>query len=118
MVGMESMEGMDRTQIIGEKVLNLRSESGITQKLLAEYLEIDQSYVSKIESGERPLSLDMLTKISDLFGCKREYFIKDNVEHTPMSIAFRSHGFGVEDLETIAVMNKIALNLKFMDEIK
>lgn len=103
---------------IGEKISQLRSDSGITQKLLAEYLSVDQSFVSKIEKGERQLSLDMLSKLATFFGCELEYFTNDGVEHTPMSIAFRADAFGVEDLKTIAVMHKIALNLKFMDKVE
>lgn len=103
---------------IGLRVMELRKNTGITQKQLADYLNIDQSYISKIEKGERQLSLDSLTKLSSLFGCSIEYFVEDNVEHSPMTIAFRANGLSSEALEIIAVMNKIALNLRFMDQLK
>lgn len=100
---------------IGEKVLKLRKDSGITQKLLANYLDIDQSYISKIEKGERQLSLDSLTKLSSLFGCSIEHFIEDDADHLPMAIAFRADGLSSEDLKIIAIMNRIALKGKNSD---
>lgn len=38
----------------------LRKESNINQTLLAEYLEVDQSFISKIEKNERQPSTDLI----------------------------------------------------------
>ena len=41
-------------------IRRLREESGISQTQIADYLDIDQSMVSKIESGERNPSIEMI----------------------------------------------------------
>lgn len=102
---------------VGLKISKLRNESGISQKLLADYLRVDQSYISKIEKGERQVGMDLLTKLSDLFGCSLEYFNNDEDTHAPMTIAFRADSIDIEDLHTISAIQRIALNLKFMDVI-
>lgn len=108
---------MDFNIKIGEKISKLRSESGISQKLLAEYLSVDQSYISKIEKGERSANLELLSSLSTLFGCALDYFNEETTMYSPMAIAFRADSIGAEDLQTISMMQKIALNLKFMDDL-
>lgn len=108
---------MDFNHKIGEKISILRGESGISQKLLAEYLSVDQSYISKIEKGERQINLELLSKLSDLFGCTLESFNEDKTDHPQLAIAFRADSIEVDDLQTISVLQKIALNLKFMDAL-
>ena len=55
--------------IMGKKFKMLRERSGFTQSQLAEYLNVDQSYISKCEQNERQFSVDILEKTSNLFGC-------------------------------------------------
>ncbi|MBN2794153.1 MAG: helix-turn-helix transcriptional regulator [Clostridia bacterium] len=108
---------MDLNIKIGEKISKLRADSGISQKLLAEYLSVDQSYISKIEKGERPANLELLSNLSSLFGCTLDYFNEEATAYSPLAIAFRADSIGAEDLKTISMIQKIALNLKFMDEL-
>ena len=102
-------------ELIGKKFSELRKTSGFTQGQLAEYLEVDQSYISKCEKNERQFSVDILEKASELFGCTVEYFTNEASEFVPMPMALRAKSVDVEDLKTIAAMNKIALNLRFME---
>jgi hypothetical protein len=44
-----------------------------------------------------------------------DYFIKESCEFTEMPIALRAKSVTTEDLNTIAAINKIALNLRFME---
>jgi hypothetical protein len=46
-----------------------------------------------------------------------EYIVGLTSEFSPMSIAFRAKSVTREDLEAIAALNKIALNLRFMEEL-
>jgi hypothetical protein len=50
----------------------------------------------------------------DLFGCTLKYFQNEDEKYTPMSMAFRSNNLQNEDLQTIAAINKIALNIRFI----
>jgi len=108
---------MFSTAIAGERFKELREKSGLTQAQLAQYLDIDQSYISKFEKNERQFGTDTLQRAADLFGCSVDYFINEKVEHSAPIIALRANSFTVEDLETIARINKLALNLSYMENL-
>ena len=50
------------------RLKQLRKESKITQEQLAQYLEVDQSMITKLENGSRNLNITLIEKICDLFG--------------------------------------------------
>ena len=102
---------------IGERLIDLRKNSGITQEQLAAYLNVDQSYISKCEKSERQPSTDILERLSSLFGCPIKFFVDSEYENIPMQYAFRAKGIDLEDFESISVMNRLALDLKYMEEI-
>lgn len=108
---------MLKLDLVGERLNELRNRSGFTQSMLAEYLNVDQSYISKCEKGERQFTTDVLEKAAELFGCNLDYFVNEASEFTPIPIALRAKSVTIEDLNTIAAMNKIALNLRFMEEL-
>jgi len=101
--------------LISERFTQLRNKSGFTQKQLAEYLELDQSYISKCEKNERHFSSDILEKAAVLFGCSMNYFTDETCEFTQLPTALRAKNLHAEDLVTIATINKIALNLRVME---
>lgn len=103
--------------MIGKRFSELRNKSGFTQSQLAEYLDVDQSYISKCEKNERQFSSDILEKAAELFGCTMDYFVSESCEFVEMPIALRAKSITAEDLNTIAAMNKIALNLRFMESL-
>lgn len=102
---------------IYERLKVLRKESKITQEQLARFLNVDQSMITKIENGTRSFSVTMIDKICSLFGCSEEYLMGESEDYIPLNFAFRSTGIEAEDLESIAAVNKIAMNLKYMNEL-
>lgn len=104
-------------ELVSKRFNELRSMSGFTQSQIAEYLQVDQSYISKCEKNERQFSVDILEKGANLFGCSIEHFTNEDSEFSPIPIAFRAKNLTTEDLETIAAMNKIALNLRYMEDL-
>lgn len=106
---------MLNSELIGKRFSELRNRSGFTQRQLAEYLDVDQSYISKCEKNERQFSVDVLEKAAELFGCTMDYFVDESCEFENIPIALRAKSITTEDLNTIAAMNKIALNLRFME---
>ena len=102
-------------ELIGKRFSELRNRSGFTQSQLAEYLDVDQSYISKCEKNERQFSADVLEKAAELFGCTMDYFVNESYEVVQMPIALRAKNITTADLNTIAAINKIALNLRFME---
>ena len=106
---------MTNVNLASRRFKELRENSNLTQAQISRFLNIDQSYVSKFEKGERKLSADILEKMCSLFGCTLRYFESENEKYTPMSIAFRSNSLQNEDLEAIAAINKVALNIRFIN---
>ena len=98
-------------ELVAKRFSELRNKSGFTQSIVAEYLDVDQSYISKCEKCERQFSVDILDKAAELFGCTMDYFVNESVNFTDAN-SFRAKSVTVEDLNTIA-MNKIALNPRF-----
>lgn len=100
------------------RLKELRKESKITQEQLASYLHIDQSMVTKLENGTRKLNVTLIEKICSLFGCSESYLMGEDDEYVPLNFAFRSNGIQTEDLESIAMLNKITMNIRYMNKLK
>ena len=50
-----------------KKLKDLREDSDLTQKEIADILGISQRYYSNLESGNRTLSVDLLIKIANFY---------------------------------------------------
>lgn len=98
------------------RLKELRKESKITQEQLAKYLNVDQSMITKLENGTRSLNVTMINKICSLFGCSERYLMGEDDAYIPLNFAFRANGIQEEDLESIAVVNRIVLNIRYMNE--
>lgn len=59
----------------GKHIQQLRIQHGHTQEEFAKTLNIDRSNLSRIESGRRGCSLDLLVQISSIFGVTLDYLV-------------------------------------------
>ena len=59
-----------------EKLKKARIETGLKQEEVAEKLEKPQSYISKIERGERRIDVTELKELADIYKKPLDYFIK------------------------------------------
>lgn len=101
-------------KMIGQKVKALREKASLSQIQLAQFLGVDQSNISKCEKGERQFQMDHLERLGHLFGLSLGDLMNEDVLVEPLQIAFRAEGLQVEDLNSIADIQKIALNLDQM----
>lgn len=108
---------MTMANIIGNNIKTLRNGMGFSQSSIARFLNVDQSLISKIENGERSLSADMLEKLACLFGISMDAIESSTIESSHLSFAFRANDLSTEDLETISIINRIALNSEYMAEM-
>lgn len=111
--GEYKMEGNTRNI----RLKQLRKESKITQEQLAQYLEVDQSLITKLENGTRSMNITLIEKICNLFGCTSAYLMGEEDVYIPLNFAFRANGIQAEDLECIAMVNKIIMNIRYMNEM-
>jgi len=67
------------TKKVGERLLKLRKNVGLTQKEFAQKVpgKVDYTYIGKIERGEQYPSLKMLEKIGKAFSAPLGYFFED-----------------------------------------
>ena len=72
---------------INEKLRMMREEAGLRQGQIADYLGVTQTFISKVETGERNLTVDQLQDVSQ------------------------------DDLRSIADIGKIAINSRFMAKV-
>lgn len=68
--------------MIGDRIKKLRKLKGISQLRLAEKLNIDQSYLSKIENNKQDPSLSAAKKIADALEVE-EYELFGEKVHIP-----------------------------------
>lgn len=66
-----------RTENLGEHIRHLREQAEMPLRKLAAILDIDQSTLSKLERGERPVNRQMLPIIAKTFNIdEKELIIK------------------------------------------
>jgi ribosome-binding protein aMBF1 (putative translation factor) len=65
----------ERQEVLQELLRRVRVDAGFTQTELAEKLQRPQSFVSKIESGERLLDILELKEICDVVGITLQEFV-------------------------------------------
>ena len=102
---------------IYEKLKMMREKAGLRQEQIADYLGVTQTFISKVETGERNLTVDQLESVVNLYGYSLAEFAdtKENVH--PIQFAFRAQDVSKEDLRIIANIGKIAINSKFMAKV-
>lgn len=95
---------------IGSRIRTLRDEANLTQTKVAEYLSLDQSMIAKIEKGERNITSDVIEKLSNLFCCSVDYILFGKNQEQKFTVSFRTGNLTSDDLNSLAVINKIVLN--------
>ena len=87
---------------IGQYVAELREERGLSQRQLAEHLEIDKSAMSRVEAGERGLAVDELTAVAELFGKMAD----DILRKDEVAFSFRAEADDTSVREAVELFNK------------
>ena len=65
------------------RIRDLREDRDWNQTKVAEYLGVRQTTYSKYELGKLPLPVDVLLKLSDLYGVSVDYLLGRTDERTP-----------------------------------
>jgi transcriptional regulator with XRE-family HTH domain len=68
-------------QRFGEKLRTLRQRQGLTMREVADKLGLStHGYIGDLESGRRQPSLELATRIADLFGVTVDQLARDDLE--------------------------------------
>lgn len=108
---------MGNVKLIGTKLKQLREATGLRKSQVAEYLDIDQSYLSKTENGERAISTGQLEKMVEFYGYDLSVFEKEAEEPRPAQIALRVRDVSKENLQVMATISHIVFNCRFMKQL-
>lgn len=65
------------------RIRDLREDSDLKQKDIAQYLMCDQSLYSKYERGERPLPLDAAIRLAQYYNVSLDYLVGLTNAKTP-----------------------------------
>ena len=99
---------------VNEKLKTMREKAGLRQGQIAEYLGVTQTFISKVENGERNLTVDQLESLVNLYGYSLAAFADIEKDTQPLRFAFRAQDVRQDDLNVIAEISRIAINSRFM----
>ena len=104
--------------IIGENAKRAREYIGYSQASVADFLNVDQSLISKFEKGDRSLRSDMLERLATLYGYNlADIELASDSSKRRLKTAYRTSGLNSGDMDVIHDINRIALNLFFMTSL-
>lgn len=82
----------------GDRIRQLRIQNGYTQEGLAEKLNIDQSFLSRIESGRKGCSVDLFVQLSNCFHVSLDVLILGlKVENDTSRVQLKAQIIGMID---------------------
>jgi len=73
---MEKTIYSDEHKYLVEKLIKARRDAGLAQKKVAKILNRSQSYISKIESGQRRVDIIQLKEFARIYKKTLNFFIK------------------------------------------
>ena len=64
---------------LGKRIKAFRREAGLSQALLAEFIDVSPQYISHIETARKKASLEMLVRIANALDVTLDQLIADNL---------------------------------------
>lgn len=100
---------------IGARMETLRNDMNLTPQAVSSYLHIPTEDLLEMENGKKNINLSVLNKLCSLFGCSESYLLCRSEEFDPAAFALRSIIIEADDLQGIASMNRIYMNMKYLN---
>lgn len=108
--------------LLHERLKELREESGLSQKELADNIRVARTTIASYETGKSSLSIDILIRYADFFNTTTDYIVgrtdlKDYKITSDGEIEFVHHKDTEIDINDVAIdLIKKALNKIIEDE--
>ena len=71
---------------LGERIREERHRLNLTQAVLAEDIDISDTYMGQIERGEKSLTLDTLVRLVNRLGVTIDFLLKDYISDSDPNI--------------------------------
>ena len=98
---------------VGSVLRELRIQNNFTQKQIADYLNVDQSLVSKIEHNTRSINMTWLNQLCNLYNIKEYDLLYGLDDYTPLRIQG-----DCSDLNAISKMNEVRGYLELLRKLE
>jgi transcriptional regulator with XRE-family HTH domain len=72
-------KGAESMPTVGDRIREIREESGITQERLAERAGLSKGFLSDVENNKRNVSAENLLKIANVFGASVDYLLRGDI---------------------------------------
>lgn len=82
-----------------EKLKQLRTQHGFSQRRLANLIDVSPSIISGYETGERTPSTEALLALSDIFNCSTDYLL--GKQSTAPSAVLDVEGLSAEQIQSL-----------------
>ncbi|MBR2916821.1 MAG: helix-turn-helix domain-containing protein, partial [Clostridia bacterium] len=73
------MKGIEFTMTIGEKIVHLRSQAGLSQEQLADRIDVSRQSVSKWEMDQALPQIDKVLLLCQLFNVSADELLNDKI---------------------------------------
>jgi transcriptional regulator with XRE-family HTH domain len=111
-------------QHIGKIIKKYREDKNLTQKQIADLIHMHRSNYSRVEAGERELSIEAIQKVATLFGMTIDQLVNEETIPQEVSLEDKTSNeqaeliqqLDEEDKQTILrLIEKMLTNKKFKD---
>jgi transcriptional regulator with XRE-family HTH domain len=98
--------------IVGKNLKLLREANKFSQEQVSSFLGINRSAYSNYETGDREAPLEVLEKVSNLYGCDMYLLFeeKDQIVKEMLVCAFRVNNISESDMVEIAHFKDVVKN--------
>ena len=89
-------------QGLPERLTNLRTQHGLSQKAVADRLQLSPSIVSGYETGERTPSTEVLLRLTALYRCSADYLL--GIEQSAPATVLDATGLSAEQIQALQTL--------------
>lgn len=104
----------ERKLMVGQRVRRLRRERGLTQAQMAERLGVSTSYLNLIERNQRPVTVQFLLKLGQVFDIDLQRFATDDEARVFALLSevfsdplYAKHELGTQDIHDMAAASPV-----------
>lgn len=104
----------ERKVLVGQRVRRLRRERGLTQAQMAERLGVSTSYLNLIERNQRPVTVQFLLKLGQVFDIDLQRFAADDEARVFALLSevfsdplYARHEIGTQDIRDMAASSPV-----------